>query len=81
MEFATPTTNGQFSTTTAMYSGGLAGEIKDSVILNIKLNGSKTTLTGKNFVGGVAGKISGSSLVYGVETNLNVKASGTEDYL
>ncbi|MBR4998729.1 MAG: hypothetical protein IKY10_02500, partial [Clostridia bacterium] len=81
LQFATPTTNGQFSTTTATYSGGLAGTIQDSVILNISLYGNNTTLTGKNYVGGVAGLISGTSLVYGIETNLNVKASSTDDGL
>ncbi|MBO5955100.1 MAG: hypothetical protein J6Q13_03975, partial [Clostridia bacterium] len=81
LEFATPTTDGQFSTTTVMYSGGLAGTIENSAIINIKLKGTNTTLTGSNFVGGVAGLISGNSLVYGVETNLNVKASGKESYL
>lgn len=81
LEFATPTTNGQFSTTTATYSGGLAGTIKDSIVLNISLKGGSTTLTGNNFVGGLAGLISGSSLVYGIETNLNVKASSADDYL
>ena len=81
MKFATPTTNGQFSTTTAKYSGGLAGKITDSVVLNISLEGNSTTLTGYNFVGGLAGHISGKSLVYGIDTNLNVKAGATEGYL
>lgn len=81
LEFANPTTDGQFSTTTVKYSGGLAGKIENSVIINIKLSGQGTTLTGKNFVGGVAGMITGSSLIYGIETNLNVKASATESYL
>ena len=81
LEFATPTTNGQFSTTTAVYSGGLAGKATDAVMINIKLKGSSTTLTGSNFVGGLAGLVAGKSLVYGIETNLNVKASSTETYL
>jgi len=81
LEFATPTTGGQFSTTTAIYSGGLAGRIENSVILNINLKGNNTTLVGSNFVGGLAGLISGKSLVYGVETNLYVKAGATESYL
>jgi len=81
LQFATPTTDGQFSTTTANYSGGLAGLIKNSAILNIKLSGTNTTLTGSNFVGGVAGLISGNSLIYGIETSLNVKTSGTESFL
>ncbi len=74
LDFATPTTNGQFSTTTVQYSGGLAGTINNSVIVNVKLNGNNTTLTGNNFVGGLAGKITGTSLIFGVESNLNVKA-------
>lgn len=81
LNFAVPTTNGQFSTTTVSYSGGLAGKIEDSVILNIQLNGGSTTLTGANFVGGVAGHISGKSLVYGVETNVNVKADSASSFL
>ncbi len=81
LKFATPKTDGQFSTTTAMYSGGLAGKIENSAVINITLDGANTTLTGSNFVGGVAGMISGSSLVYGIETNLNVKANATENYL
>ena len=81
LEFATPKTDGQFSTTTATYSGGLAGLIENSAIINITLEGSNTTLTGNNFVGGVAGLIKGNSLIYGIETSLNVKASGNEKYL
>lgn len=80
LKFATPKTDGQFSTTTATYSGGLAGLIEDTAVINIKLVGENTTLTGSNFVGGVAGLIKGNSLVYGIETNLNVKAITNEDY-
>ena len=35
LKFATPKTDGQFSTTTAIYSGGLAGKIENSAIINI----------------------------------------------
>lgn len=81
INFATPTTDGQFSTTTATYSGGLAGTLEDSVVINVKLSGTNTTLTGNNFVGGLAGLVKGKSLIYGVETNLNVKASSTNSAL
>ena len=81
LEFATPTTDGKFSTSTATYSGGLAGKIHNSVIINTSLMGSNTTLTGTNFVGGLAGFVSGNSLISGVETNLNAMASGTEELL
>jgi len=81
LEFATPTTDGQFSTQTAMYSGGLAGSMNNSVVLNVSLKGNNTTLTGRNFVGGVAGYVSGNSLIYGIETNLNIKAIGSTNNL
>lgn len=71
----------QFSTTTAVYSGGLAGKINDSVILNITLDGKSTTLTGYNFVGGLAGMVTGDSLIYGVSTNISVRATSTGDGL
>lgn len=77
LNFETPTTENQFSTTTVKYSGGLAGKINNSVILNINLNGPSTTLTGSNYVGGVAGIITGKSLVFGIDTNLSVKATST----
>ncbi len=73
LNFATPKTDEQFSTTTATYSGGLAGRINNSAIININLVGKNTTLTGSNFVGGVAGLVTGNSLIYGIETNLRVK--------
>lgn len=85
LKFAKPETeSGMFSTTTATYSGGLAGKIVDSSIINITLAGTNelngnnqlseynTILAGRNFVGGLAGLISGSSLIYNIETNLNV---------
>ena len=74
LEFATPTENGQFSTTSAIYSGGLAGKISNSAIMNINITGNNTTLVGSNFVGGLAGLIEGKSLIYGVESSLNIKS-------
>ncbi len=81
LNFAVPATDGQFSTITATYSGGLAGKIENSVILNINLNGAGTTLTGRNFVGGLAGMISGKSLIYGISSNLNMKATSASNFL
>lgn len=63
---------GEFSTANAIYSGGLAGRITDSVIINITLDGVNTTIQGANMVGGMSGLIEGQSLVYGVSSNLSV---------
>ncbi|MBR2970153.1 MAG: hypothetical protein IKC49_03770 [Clostridia bacterium] len=60
------------STTNCLHTGGLAGKINDSVIINVSLDGNDVTLSGFNFVGGVAGKITGKSIIYSVESNLNV---------
>lgn len=81
LSFENPQTDGEYSTKTAQYLGGLAGKIEDSVILNISLEGSSTTLSGKNFVGGLAGHISGQSLIYGITTNISVQSSWNEDNL
>lgn len=66
-------TNKEFSTKSAIYSGGLAGKIHNSAIMNIKITGSNT-FVGRNFVGGLAGLIDGKSLIYGIEASVNVKA-------
>lgn len=80
LKFAYPSQGeGIFSTSNVVYAGGLAGTVKDSVVFNITLDGQNSILAGKSFVGGIAGLISGNSLVYGVETNLNVK-SANENY-
>lgn len=63
---------GEFSTANAIYSGGLAGRITDSVIINITLDGANTTIQGANMVGGMSGLIEGQSLVYGISSNLSV---------
>lgn len=79
LEFATTVeTDGQFSSLSAIYSGGLAGVIDNSVIINIDLNGTSTTISGQNFAGGLAGIITGQSLVYGIDSNLSVKAVNTD---
>ncbi len=83
LKFSAPRKDNQFSTTQVRFSGGLAGKIENSVIMNIDLDGSSTTLTGKNFVGGLAGAITGNSFVYGITSNLSVKTSvsNVTDYI
>lgn len=79
LEFAsTASTDGQFSSLSAIYSGGLAGRINNSVIININLDGQSTTISGQNFAGGLAGMITGTSLIYGIDSNLSVKAVNTD---
>lgn len=68
----------QFNTAKVKASGGLAGRINNSAIINIKLNGSSTTLSGANFVGGLAGIITGSTLIHGIESNLSVLTNLTD---
>ena len=81
LEFAsTAETDGQFSSLSAIYSGGLAGQINNSVIINIDLNGASTTISGQNFAGGLAGIITGKSLIYGIDSNLSVKAVNTDTH-
>lgn len=81
LEFAsTQETDGQFSSLSAIYSGGLAGQINNSVIINIDLNGASTTISGQNFAGGLAGIITGKSLIYGIDSNLSVKAVNTDTH-
>lgn len=78
LEFASPSaTNGVFSTSRAKYSGGLAGRVNNSVIININLDGASTTINGANFAGGLAGIVTGSSLVHGIDSNLSVQVQNT----
>lgn len=78
LEFASPSaTNGVFSTSRAKYSGGLAGRVNNSVIINIDLDGASTTINGANFAGGLAGIVTGSSLVHGIDSNLSVQVQNT----
>lgn len=67
-----------FSSVRVAYSGGLAGTINNSVIINVDLDGGSTTITGNNFAGGLAGIITGNSLIYGIDSNLSVKAVNTD---
>lgn len=67
--------SGNFSTANSVYSGGLAGRVSDSVIINISLDGASTTIQGANIVGGLAGLIEGQSLIYGVSSNLSVNTT------
>lgn len=84
LKFAQPTnTDDQFSSLSAIYSGGLAGKMHDTVAINIDLLGENTTIAGNNFAGGLAGLITGESLIYGIESNLSVVAvkQSTNAYL
>lgn len=75
---STSQTDDQFSSVSVQNSGGLAGRINNSAIINISLDGSSTTIAGKNFAGGLAGRITGSSLIYGIDSNLSVRAVNTD---
>lgn len=75
LNFAKPKSGGQYSTTLVKYSGGLAGVITNSAIINVNLNGKNVALTGENYVGAVAGLVKGNSLLYGITSNLSVVAS------
>ena len=78
LKFASPSaTNGVFSTSRAKYSGGLAGRVNNSVIININLDGRSTTINGANFAGGLAGIVTGASLVHGIDSNLSVQVQNT----
>ncbi|MBQ8430412.1 MAG: hypothetical protein IJX26_00485, partial [Clostridia bacterium] len=67
-----------YTSTSATYSGGLAGKINNSSIINLNLVGNNTTITARNFAGGLAGVISGDSAVYNVNSNLSVEAGYEE---
>ena len=75
---STSQTDDQFSSVSVQNSGGLAGRINNSAIINISLDGSSTTIAGRNFAGGLAGRITGSSLIYGIDSNLSVRAVNTD---
>lgn len=66
--------SGTFSTSLAKFSGGLAGQIDNSVIINVNLNGSGTVINGNNIVGGLAGIITGKSVVKNITSNISVNA-------
>ena len=61
-----------YSSTRATYSGGLAGTINDSYIIGVNLIGNDTTITARNFGGGLAGIVRGESGLYNINSNLSV---------
>lgn len=75
LNFAEPKADGQYSTTLVKYSGGLAGIVTNSAIINVNLNGKNVSLTGENYVGGIAGMVKGDSLLFGISSNLSVSAT------
>ena len=64
-----------YTSTQATYSGGLAGTITDSSIIDVNISGTNTTITARNFGGGVAGIVTGKSMLYNVSSNMNVKVT------
>lgn len=64
-----------YTSTQATYSGGLAGTITDSSIIDVNISGTGTTITARNFGGGVAGLVTGKSMLYNVSSNINVKVT------
>ena len=81
LEFvSTGSADEQFSSISVQYAGGLAGKIDNSVISNLKLSGATTTIAGRNFAGGLAGVVSGQSMIHGVSTNLSVKAVNSQGH-
>jgi len=78
LSFVTPKNGVQYGTTNVKYSGGVAGIITNSAIINVNLDGSDVSLTGQNYVGGVAGLVNGDSLLYGITSNLSVSADSAE---
>ena len=78
LEFINPIT--ATSTSGIVSVGGLAGRIKDSAIINIDLSGD-ILLQGKNMVGGLAGIITGNSMLYGISSNVNAQVTVAEKEL
>ena len=78
LSFVTPKNGVQYGTTNVKYSGGLAGIITNSAIINVNLDGRDVSLTGLNYVGGLAGLVNGDSLLYGITSNLSVSADSAE---
>lgn len=63
-----------YTSTKAMYSGGLAGTISNSSIVDVTIKGNSTTITAQNFAGGIAGYVTGDSILYNVSADVNVTA-------
>lgn len=53
------------------YVGGIAGIIRDAYIINVNLTGG-ITIQAYNYAGGLAGMITGKSLIMNVNSNLSV---------
>jgi hypothetical protein len=64
----------EISATEAVSVGVLAGEILNSIVLNVNVTGQNITLQGKNLVGGLAGFISGDSRVINVSSSLSISS-------
>ncbi|MCQ2564859.1 MAG: hypothetical protein MJ152_03280, partial [Clostridia bacterium] len=64
-----------FSSKNTLYSGGLAGKITDTVIVNVNFDGANTVINAYSFAGGVAGIIEGKSTLYGITSNLKAQTT------
>ncbi len=61
----------KLSGTSTAYVGGLAGIIRDSYVINVNLTGG-IVVQAYNYAGGLAGMITGKSLIMNVNSNLSV---------
>lgn len=76
----------EYTSTKAIYSGGLAGKIKDSFVIELTISGQNSQISAQNFAGGVAGIVLGDSGLFNISVDINVKtgyaeASGYNQYL
>ena len=68
--------------TNALCVGALAGKVCNSVLSNISVEAKNTNtmIFGKNFVGGLVGKIEGISRVSGITASVSVSAGFSNNY-
>lgn len=76
----------EYTSTKAIYSGGLAGKIKDSFVIELTISGQNSQISAQNFAGGVAGIVLGDSGLFNINVDINVKtgyaeATGYNQYL
>jgi hypothetical protein len=62
----------------AINVGSLAGIIENAKVYNLNISGANTVVEGKNIVGGLAGKIIGSSHIINVQVQISVNSSYRE---
>ena len=64
------------------YVGSVAGQVIDSMIFNITVNSGKDTaeVSGLNAVGAIAGKVTGSSTLVNLTSNISITANYHDSY-